>query len=290
MVDFARIDAWSPAGPLAERAAAEAFAAGAAGIEEREGEGGLRLIVYAPAPAAAAVARALGELAGLRVGPARPVPAEDWSESWKAGLRATVVSPRLVVRPSFAPREPGAGGAAPAPAEVVIDPGQAFGTGGHESTRLALEWIDALAPALRPGDRVLDVGTGSGVLALAAARLADVRAVGLDVDPTAVSVARDNAERDGLAARVAFLVGPVDAVAGSFDLVVANLLSRELRPLAASLARATRPGGHAVISGLLAHESADAARELAAVGLRRAGARHRDDASGVRWTSLLTTR
>ena len=148
----------------AERLTAEAYAAGATGLEERECEGGITLILYAPTVAAEAVRDALAEAApGIRIEPPVAVPEIDWLEKWKAGLTATIISPRLLIRPSFVSAALG-----PGQAEIVIDPGQAFGTGGHPSTHLALDWIDELAPALKRGARILDVGTGTGILALAA--------------------------------------------------------------------------------------------------------------------------
>lgn len=270
---------------LAERAAAEAFEAGATGLEERE-DGALS-IIYAPAAAAEAVREALLAVCGgaAALGPVEAVDATDWSEAWKAGLAATVVSPRLVIRPSFVEAVPGAG------AELVIDPGQAFGTGGHASTRLALEWIDAIAPGLKSGARVLDVGTGTGVLALAALCLADVRAVGFDLDRDATSAARENAAVNGLVARLALFTGPLDALApGAFELVVANLLRRELAPLAAGLAARLRPGGRLVVSGLLASEGTEVRGLLAAVGLREAAPPRSMESSGERWLSLLMRR
>ncbi len=197
-------------------------------------------------------------------GPAQPCPATDWSQAWRAGLEAIVVSRELVVRPScVAPAR------APGQAEIEIDPGQAFGTGGHESTRLALELLAAQLPALRAGARVLDVGTGSGVLALAALRLGAGFALGLDIDPVAVAVAAENARRNGLAGRLCLVAGSLDALApGRFDLVLANLLKRELLPLATQLARQLQPGVRVLLSGLLVDEEQEVVGRLAALGLR----------------------
>ena len=148
----------------AERLAAKACAAGAAELEERECDSGITRILYAPAAVAEAVHDALaGAAPGIRIEPPTGVPDTDGSEAWKAGLTATIISPRLLIRPSAVSVVLG-----PGQAEIVIDPGQAFGTGGHPSTHLALDWIDELAPALKSGARILDVGTGTGILALAA--------------------------------------------------------------------------------------------------------------------------
>ena len=273
----------------AERAAAEAFAAGASGLEERAGEADVTLIIYAPAAradavhTAAAAALASGSALTLPV----PVPERDWSEAWKAGLEPIAVSPRLVVRPSFAAHRP-----APGQRQLVIDPGQAFGTGGHASTRLALEWIDALVDSLTPRARVLDVGTGTGVLALAACALSGCRATACDVDPLAVAAARDNARRNLLAERVVIFAGSTRALAESarFDLVVANLLRSELEALIGDLARCTRPGGRVVFAGLLSTDCPAIEARARRAGLCAHSLRERADADGVSWAAPLMLR
>lgn len=285
---FARLAARFADADEAERAAAGAYEAGAVGLEERDDELGVTLLLYVPSDGAAAlrVALASGDPAPQALGAIEVVPDTDWSERWKHGLGATVISPRLVVRPSFV-----AHALAPGQVEVVIDPGQAFGTGTHASTRLALEWVDELAPALGPNARVLDVGTGSGVLALAAAVLAPVQVVAFDLDPLAVIEAQANAARAGCADRVRVYAGGLEALAEwSFDLVLANLLSSEATPLLKGLAAHTRPGGQAVFSGLLAAEVATFTQALAAVGFTVIRTRELEDATGDRWAALLTRR
>lgn len=281
-----RIALRAPTRERAEVAAAEAYTAGAVGLEERDGEAEVTFWLYAPAAASDAVRAAAAAVPGCRVAPAVDVPDRDWSQAWKVGLHAIEVSPRLVIRPSFV--APGPGGAA---SEVVIDPEQAFGTGAHVSTLLALEWIDGLAEGLKPGARLLDVGTGSGVLALAALRLGWSSAVGLDLDPLATAAARENARRNGVAGRLELVTGgPASLARVGFDLVVANLLRRELLPILGEIAARLGPGAPAVLSGLLADERPVLERALAAEGLRIAGERRRDDPDGVGWCALLTAR
>lgn len=257
------------------------------GLEERGDGDDVTLLLYAPQAAAERVRRAAADAAGEGdVGPAEPVPQANWPETWKQGLTACEISPRLVVRPSFVAFTP-----RPGQAELVIDPGQAFGTGAHESTRLALEWVDALAPGLPPDARVLDVGCGSGVLALAVLKLSRARAVACDLDPLATRATRDSAGVNGLERRIAVFRGSVAAVrAGRFDLVLANLLRSELEPVLPALAASARPDGAVVLSGLLEAESDALERSLEASGLRREGMRRRDDASGVPWCAWLTRR
>lgn len=289
---FACVRVWAADAALAERAAAEAFAAGASGLEERGGEGdagGTELLVYAPAAEAPAVAAALAALAAesaagaLRVLAPEAAPDEDWSVRWREGLGIVRISPRLAVRPPFVPDT----GEPPA---LVIDPGQAFGTGGHASTRLALGLLDGLHAQL-PGARVLDAGTGSGVLVLAALALGAAEGVGFDLDAVAVREARSNAERNGLGARLRLFAGGIDALrAPPFDVVVANLLRSELLPILPQLAAATREGGCAVLSGLLASERAAVERALDECGLAVADAREEADPAGDVWLGLVTRR
>src|SRR5215472_16812464 len=203
---------------LAERVAAEAWEAGASGLEEREEGAIVALLIYAPAARAAAVRQAAVALLGeAAVAPIEPVAEVDWPQAWKLGLRPIVVSPRLVVRPPFAAFALAAG-----QGELLIEPRQAFGTGAHATTELALAALDA-ALAARSAERVLDVGCGSGILALAALRLGARRAVACDVDRLAAREAVDNARRNQLADRLAAFAGTLAALrASDFDLVLAN--------------------------------------------------------------------
>lgn len=285
---FVRIALAGGSAELRERAAAEAFAAGALGAEERDGPPPA-LWIYAAAGTAAAVRAALAPFAGLAVGAPEALPERAWSEAWKEGLEAIVISPRLLVRPSFAPAPAGFAGR-----QLVIEPGQAFGTGGHASTRLALEAIDALPETALAGASVLDVGCGSGVLALAALALGAGRALGCDLDPLATAAAREAARGNGLAARLALFTGSLDALgaraAGRFGLVLANLLRRELEPLLYAIARAVRPGGEVILSGLLASERERLEPALRALGLDGVWARAWTDAAGDAWLALRARR
>ncbi|WP_332671351.1 50S ribosomal protein L11 methyltransferase [Aromatoleum sp.] len=128
---------------------------------------------------------------------------------------------------------------------IELDPGMAFGTGSHPTTRLCLEW---LCDAVRPGDLVLDYGCGSGILGIAAARLGAGDVLGVDIDDKALEAARDNAERNGTTVRLQHSREPVDA---RFDVVVANILTNPLCVLAPLLAARIAPGGRIALSGVL---------------------------------------
>jgi ribosomal protein L11 methyltransferase len=276
-----RLVAWVDSQGLADRVLAEVWAAGALGVEERSGLSGIELIIYLDRPAESTIREALllfGD-EGLRFGDSEPLGDEDWAEAWKEGLDAVVISPRLVVRPSFVERT-----ATPGQQEVIIDPGQAFGTGGHESTRLALGWVDELFAEGHAAGRVLDVGTGSGVLALAALRLGADWALGFDLDRTAILEARQVAARNELADRFELFTGPIACVGeGTFDLVVANLLRAEVIPIARDIARTVSPEGSLVLSGLLETDRGPVLEAFASFGLEPCAERSLRDSSGVLW-------
>jgi ribosomal protein L11 methyltransferase len=261
------------AAPPAEwdRLAAELFELGTLGIEERDGEG---LIAWFRADwDRRAELHALEDAArGVRVAALRLRPDEDWARSWREGLGARQVA-GLWIRPSWV-RSSGL-------PELVIDPAQAFGSGEHASTRLAL---DLLIGALRSGDRLLDFGAGSGILALAALRLGAERAVGVEIDPVACRNAAENAELNDLCPD--WLCGSLDAVAASarFDGAVANLLWSRLEPcLARVAAHATR---FVVLSGFLASERASVIEAVHACNLEIALERS-EPQSGDHWHALL---
>jgi ribosomal protein L11 methyltransferase len=267
---------------LSDRVAAEAHFSGAAGLEER----GSRLLIYAPAKRADAVLQALRRCAGSAVGNPTLLEDVDWARAWREGLTVVEISPRLAIRPSFLDHQGPVG-----QATLVVDPGQAFGTGGHASTRLALALLDELAPDEVVGGEVLDVGSGTGVLALAALALGARRAVAHDIDPLAGEATRANAGVNGLGERLLVFTGPVDAIGSrSFDLVLANMLRTELLPLLGPIASRTRSRGVAIFSGLLEDERAAMERSLAGAGFRVEAVRTETDAAGDRWLGLLTRR
>jgi len=194
-------------------------------------------------------------------------PGEDWTTKWRAGLAPRRVGERLIVAPSWT--EPDT---RPGDIVIVIDPRMAFGTGEHASTRGVLRLLEQ---AMHPGARVLDAGTGSGVLAIAAARLGAAQVDAVDIDPDAVAAARENIDANGTADRVRLEVGEVDeawlAQASRFDLIAANILSSVLEPMLGALRHSLRPGGSLLVGGILESESASLleAAERAGLALRR---------------------
>lgn len=239
----------------AELVADELFSLGASAVSERPGPGDSVVLVADVDPAAV---RAAGW-------PCRVVTEDPaWATSWHDEVGARRCGERLVVRPvrvdGAAPDE----AAADAAVEVVVDPGTAFGSGSHASTRLCLAALEPLAPGAR---RVLDVGSGTGVLGVAALLLGPGTLVALDVDPGAVAATRRAVELNGVADRATVLDGSVSAVAGTFDLVLANLLVPIVEELGPELVARVAPGGAIVVGGLLDHQVDRAVAALSPLAL-----------------------
>jgi ribosomal protein L11 methyltransferase len=218
--------------------------------------------------AAAEVAEALGHLQafGLRsIGELRTrvVREADWAEAWKAYFPVLRVGRRLVIRPTWRRhrREPD---------DVVIamDPGMAFGTGLHPTTRLCLAALEPLADeGVLDGARLLDVGCGSGILAIAALALGAASAVGVDTDPIAVEATLANARRNRLGRRVRARAGSLPSGDPPFDVVLANLIAGVLVPLAPGLRDELRPGGTIIASGIFIDREAEVRDAFEAAGL-----------------------
>jgi ribosomal protein L11 methyltransferase len=233
-------------------------------------EGGYAVIAHIADDPAATVAVASTERAlwhlqafGLRhVGElrVRSVADTDWAEAWKASYTAQRIG-RIVVVPSWVsePLNPGE-------LAVQLDPAMAFGTGMHPTTRGCLTLLQAVTPV---PDRVLDVGCGSGILAIAAVLLGARRAEGLDTDPLAVRATLDNAERNGLAGRVTARVGtlPPDAATG-YPLILANLVAAVLVSLAPRLAAHLTARGKLLASGIIEPKAPAVEEAMVRAGLR----------------------
>ena len=170
---------------------------------------------------------------------------QDWVRATQSQFQPVRVSARLWVVPTWhTPPAPDA-------INLVIDPGLAFGTGTHPTTRLCLAWLDA---NLRGGERVLDYGCGSGILGIAAMKLGAAHATGVDIDPLALLAARDNAMQNQV---MMDFVAADDAAPQAADIVLANILANPLKLLAPLLARATLGGGHILLSGVLEHQASE---------------------------------
>lgn len=217
---------------------------------------------------------------------------EDWANAWKEHYHVTHLGRRTVIKPSWRDYSPQGN-------EVVVelDPGMAFGTGLHPTTRNCLLLLEE---AIRPGDRVLDAGTGSGILAIASAKLGARHVLAIDVAPVAVDATLANAEANGVAnqldVRLATLQGAsgepfmplphglamLGTEIGTFDLVLANIIARVIGQLAPALLRAVRPGGTLIASGIIEERRHEAEQPLIDAGLRDIRAVVEND-----WVTLL---
>lgn len=218
--------------------------------------------------AAADVAGALGHLQAFGLRPigelrTRVVHEADWAEAWKAYFPVLRVGRRLVIRPTWRRHR-----RAPSDVVLALDPGMAFGTGLHPTTRLCLAGLEPMAEDGRlEGARVLDVGCGSGILAIAAFKLGAASAFGVDTDPIAVEATLANARRNGLARRLRARVGSLPTGEAHVDIVLANLIAGLLVPLAPLLRDEVRPGGTILASGIFVDREAEVREAFEAVGL-----------------------
>jgi ribosomal protein L11 methyltransferase len=224
----------------------------------------------------------LGQVYPIGQASVRRLSEDDWLEAWKATFGLQRIGEHIVIKPSWQGYEPREGDVL-----VELDPGLAFGTGLHPSTRLCLAALETLVEA---GARVLDVGTGSGILAIAAAKLGAERVEAIDIDPTALRVAEENALRNGLRQRIGlhraslcpanhFSHLPADAEDtcglwnaggewdGTFALVTMNILASVIADAASPLAASLADGGHFVVSGILKHQEGLVREALVGAGL-----------------------
>lgn len=236
----------------------------------------------------------LGQILPLPSPVFRELEESDWSEAWKQQYHRLHVGRRIVLVPAWETYEP-------SPGQVVVrlEPGQAFGTGLHPTTRLCLEALERL---VHPGCTVLDVGTGSGVLAIAAAMLGADPVLALDADPVAVRTAAENVAANGVAPQVAVrhaslpggdtlprhfsLDGSLERLDdGAYDLVLINILAPVIVGMAPALAARTRPTGHLVAAGLIEDQQAGVAHALQAQGFTILDRTQEDD-----WVCLVARR
>jgi ribosomal protein L11 methyltransferase len=265
---------------------------GAVGVVEEAASGGAMLRAFFPpgteAPALTAALRDyLDDLAALEVPGATadiataPLPPAPWADAWRAHFRPVAAGRRLLVCPPWdAPDSPSDGERV----VILIEPGRAFGTGGHGSTRSCLELLErALVDTRVP--HVLDAGSGSGVLAIAAARLGVPRVDAIDVDPDAVAATAENARRNGVAESVRATLASIETWPRPAPLVLANLLAAAHVAQAPRLVSLVAPGGRLIAGGLLAAEVPVVVGAFAASGCWLVELAEREG-----WASLLLRR
>ena len=182
---------------------------------------------------------------------------EDWQNAWKKYYHAMDIGKRLAIVPGWEQYDTDR-------TSITMDPGMAFGTGTHETTALCLEVLDE---RVRGGERVLDIGTGSGILAIAALKLGAAAAEGVDIDPMCVRTAGENAARNGVEDRLTVLVGDLsDKASGVYDLITANIVAAAILSLAPHVPALLAPGAVFIASGII-----DTRKEEVLAGLRAAG-------------------
>jgi ribosomal protein L11 methyltransferase len=234
----------------------------------------------------AGVAEALGHLQAFGLRPigelrTRIVQEADWADAWKAYFPVMRIGRRLVVRPTWRRHRRAADDVV-----LALDPGRAFGTGLHPTTRLCLAGLEALADErLLEGARVLDVGCGSGILAIAALKLGAASALGLDTDPIAVESTIANARRNALARRMRAREGSLPSGEAAFDVVLANLIASLLIPLAVGLRDELRSGGSLLASGIFVDREGEVRSAFEGAGLDVTGRSDEGD-----WVALRAVR
>lgn len=216
--------------------------------------------------------RMLGHLTAFGLRPigelqVRPVSEEDWAHAWKQHFPVLRVGQRVVIRPTW--RRYRASGD---DVVLALDPGMAFGTGLHPTTRLCLAGIETWVDTGRlQGRRVLDVGSGSGILAICAARMGAAQVSAVDTDPVAVQATTANARLNGSADRVTVERGSVPTHGETFDLIVANLIATLLVTLAPDLSRVLRAGGRLLAGGVFIDREQEVADAFGRAGLEIVG-------------------
>jgi ribosomal protein L11 methyltransferase len=186
---------------------------------------------------------------------------EDWENAWKAHFVPVRASDRVVIRPPWH-----AAALTDGDIEVILDPGMAFGTGTHPTTRLCLNLLEAW---LDPGQSMLDAGTGTGILAIAAAKLGASTVTAIDIDPVAVRQATKNVQLNDLSNEIRVVEGALVDSPGTFDIVVANIISRVLIDLALILSVSRAPGRPILLSGIIEDKEDAVTAEFSGLGLRQ---------------------
>jgi ribosomal protein L11 methyltransferase len=203
---------------------------------------------------------------------------QDWSQTWRQFFRPEQVTRQLMILPAWELIPPSQGGHL-----IRVDPGPAFGTGQHPTTRMCLEAMEKVGKP-QPWS-MADVGTGSGILSIYAAKLGAGQIMGFDIDADAIRWAERNIDLNGLSGRISLTLQPIQRVERSFFLVAANLTLGTILELFPHLSRLTEPGGYLVLSGLLRDQASRASAQLDKHGLREENVFHRDE-----WTCVVGRR
>ena len=229
---------------------------------------------YARIDTAVRLVAHVGDVSELRV---RVVEEAEWQDSWKEHFHVLRVGSRTVIVPTWRTYEPQEDDIV-----ISIDPGMAFGTGHHPTTRMCLELVEQY---VRPNDRVLDLGCGSGILSIAAAKLGASDVFGLEIDPIAASVAvqnlRENSVQDVVSTEEATLPHPRVAESG-YDLLVANVSAKVITELADDIVRAVRSGGMLIFSGILDKQKTEVIERMVALGVQ-----FEDGLTDADWVALV---
>ncbi len=201
---------------------------------------------------------------------------QNWNAIWEASIQPVHVSNRIVIAPSWS-------GYAAQDNEIVIviDPKMSFGTGFHESTRLMIRLSERW---IREGDRAIDVGTGTGVLAIAAVKLGASHAIGVDIDEWAEDNAGENIERNDVRDQVEIYIGSVERAEGTFDLILSNITRNDNIALLPEYAKMLNPGGRLILSGLYVHDE-----EAVLLACSRYGFEKADEEIENEWIALTFT-
>lgn len=223
----------------------------------------------------------LGQLRGVSDLRVSHLQEQDWANAWKEHFQVHRIGDRVVIRPPWREYEPQDDDVV-----IVLDPGMAFGTGLHPSTRLSMLGTEEVVKA---GDTVLDVGTGSGILAFAAAKLGAEKVDTVDVEVVAVKATADNAELNGLSDKIKVELGSVGEGqpfwGEQYDVVLANIISRILIELSEAIVGHTKPGGKMVLAGIIETREQDVIDAFEAAGAKVTNRRFAED-----WVSLVLTR
>jgi ribosomal protein L11 methyltransferase len=191
----------------------------------------------------------------------RILPNQDWNEAWVASLKPIYIGKRIRIRQSWYPSDAVFDGF-----ELVIDPRRAFGTGYHATTQLVIEWLET---KIRGSEKILDIGTGSGILAMAAIRLGAASAIGIDNDPVAIECAREYGKVNGFGQELELQVSSFETITASgFDIIVANMDIRSLPNLCSHLPRLLKADGIICLSGLQQQDFDEITQVLAQTRLR----------------------